>query len=423
MSEEQTPIVNIVTIGHIDHGKSTLIGRLLCDTGQVKPDRIEEIKNVLKKLNKEDFEYAFILDSFQEEREGEMTIDTVQIPFKGEKYLYNFIDCPGHKEFVKNMVTGASYGDMTMFLVSAKPGEGVQSQSKEHAWLAKKLGLEKMVVAVNKMDTINYDKKKFDIIVADVKKMLLAMGYDMKNIQFVPVSAMKGDNVSKKSENMRWYTGRTLVEALESLAVASKPPIDKPLRIPVQDSYEIGGERIVVGRLEYGELKVGDKVVLKPSGELGTIESINIWNKEKTEAVAGNNIGFKVGGISSVNRGNVFGHLENEPNVAKEFTAEVFVLEEGGEIKVGKNYMVRCGTAHVQCKVKSIISKIDPRSGLVIEDNASDLATDDAGIVKFSAAEPFVVESQSELPQLGRILVRDTGVTIAVGIVIETENN
>lgn len=414
------PQVNVVTIGHIDHGKSTLIGRLIYDAGQLKPDRIEEIKSVLKKLNKEKFEYAFILDTFQEEREGEMTIDTVQIPFIGRKYMYNFIDCPGHKEFVKNMISGASYGEMAMFVVSAKPGEGVQSQSREHAWLAKKMGVESMVVAVNKMDTVNYDKKKFDVIVSDIKSMLSTMGYDIENIPFIPVSAMEGDNVSKKSENMGWYTGATLTEALDRHAVVSVPPAGKPLRIPVQDSYEINGEKVVVGRVESGRLKVGDEVVVKPSGEAGIVKSINMWNKEKSEAIAGENIGFTLSNISNIKRGDVVGNTAAVPNASNAFVAEVFILEENGRLVSGKNYMVRCGTAHVQCRAERILNKIDPRSGMATERNAESLEADDAGIVRFVAAEPLVVEKQSDIPQLGRILVRDTGTTIAVGVVTET---
>lgn len=416
---DELPKINIVTIGHIDHGKSTLIGRLIYDSGGVKPDRLEEIRNVLKKLNKEKFEYAFILDTFQEEREGFMTIDTVQIPFRSSRYLYNFIDCPGHKEFVKNMITGASYGDASMFVVSAKPGEGVQSQSREHAWLAKKMGIDRMVVAVNKMDTVDYDKKKFDSLVANIKSMLYSMGYDVNAVPFVPVSAMEGDNVSKKSGNMKWYSGPTLVEALDSTAVAYEPPIEKPLRIPVQDFYEFGGERIIVGRIEAGKMYVGQDVVVKPSGEHGVVESINVWNKNKDEAFAGDSIGFKVSGIGKVQRGSVFGDARNEPHAAKEFVAEVFVLEDEGRIKHGNDYIIRCGTANVQCRAAKIINKIDPRSGKAYDGDVQELAMDDAGTVRFVAKEPFVIEKQSDFQQLGRIIVRDTGMTIAVGVVIE----
>lgn len=420
VDEANLPQANVVVIGHIDHGKSTLIGRLIYDSGQLKPDRLEEIKTVLKKLNKERFEYAFILDTFQEEREGEMTIDTVQIQFKSNKYLYNFIDCPGHKEFIKNMITGASYGNLAMFVVSAKPSEGVQSQSKEHAWLAKKLGIDSMIVVVNKMDTVNYDKKKFDTIVSDIKDMLAKMDYNTESISFIPASAIEGDNVSKKSDNMSWYTGPTVLEALDTSAVVYKPPVDKPLRIPVQDFYSISGKKIIVGRVESGIMKVGDKVVLSPSGEHGIVESISMLNNKKSEATAGSNIGFTVNGIPNVKRGDVFGNAENAPAVAKEFVAEVFILEENGKIEEGHNYEIRCGTKNVDCKAEKIINKIDPRSGKVSEP-ARSLTMDDAGTVKFVSSEPFVIERQVDIPQLGRVLVRDAGVTIAVGIVVEVD--
>ncbi len=420
MEKNKLPNVNIVAIGHIDHGKSTLIGRIIYDSGQLKPDRLEEIKSVLKKLNKEKFEYAFILDTFQEEREEAMTIDTVQVPFKSEKYLYNFIDCPGHKEFIKNMISGASYGEISMFVVSAKLSEGVQSQSKEHAWLAKEMGIDRLVVAVNKMDTVDYDKEIFYIISSDIKDMLESMGYVTENVQIVPVSAMEGDNVLKKSERMEWYDGPTLVEALDNFTIEPKNYADSPLRIPVQDSYEVGGERVIVGRVELGKVEVGDEVVVSPSGERGTVESIQMWNKEKVRAVAGENIGIKVIGISEIKRGYVFSSGKDVPNVSKEFSAEIFILEDDGEVVEGRDYIIRCGTANVQCKAEKIINKMDPRSGKVSGGKVKVLSMDDAGTVKFVATEPFVIEKQTETPQLGRILIRDSGVTIAVGVVKET---
>ena len=416
-SGAELPKVNIVAIGHIDHGKSTLIGRLVYDSNQLKPDRLEEIKSVMKKLNKEKFEYAFILDTFQEEREGAMTIDTVQVPFKSSKYLYNFIDCPGHKEFVKNMISGASYGEMAMFVVSAKPGEGVQSQSKEHAWLAKKLGIGGVAVAVNKMDTVNYDKVKFEAIVSDVRSMLDTMGYDLGKVRFVPVSAMEGDNVTKKSANMGWYAGPTLVEVLDSMAVVPSPPVEKPLRLPVQDCYKIGGETVIVGRVETGNVSVGDKVVLKPSSERGIVKSIKFWNEERKAAAAGDNIGLVVDGISKIERGDVFGKLGSEPGVGREFDAEIFILEENAEVEVGKEYVIRCGTNRLKCKVEKIVNKIDPRSGLVVGKDVGELKTDDAGIVRFAAPHVFVIEKQTDIPQLGRILIRDNETTIGVGVV------
>jgi elongation factor 1-alpha len=414
------PKVNVVAIGHIDHGKSTLIGRLVYESGGLKPDRLEEIRSVLKKLNKEKFEYAFILDTFQEEREGAMTIDTVQIPFNSQRYVYNFIDCPGHKEFVKNMISGASQGEMAMFVVSAKPGEGVQDQSKEHAWLTKKLGIERMVVAVNKMDTVNYGKPKFDSIVADIKDTLGSMGYDTDGMNFVPVSAMEGDNIFKKSANMEWYTGPTLVEALDESAVVSRSPIGKPLRIPVQDSYKIGQENVIVGRVESGKMRVGDEVILMPSGERGTVKSIKVWNQERNEAAAGDNIGFSVSSISEVRRGDVFGDSSSAPNVSREFDAEVFILEKESELKRGGEYIIRCGTSSIQCKVKNIANKIDPRSGKIVGNDVDKLVMDDAGTVRFTAADRVVVEKYSEIPQLGRIIIRDEGATIGIGVVVGT---
>lgn len=420
---KELPKVNLVTIGHVDHGKSTLIGRLLYDAGAIKPDRLAEIKKTLKDLKRENFDFAFIMDTFQEEREGGLTVDIMHTPFQSKRYSYMIIDCPGHKEFIKNMITGASQADIAILVVSAKENEGIQNQTKEHSWLAKILGIKNMVVAVNKMDAVNYEQKRFDEISKSTKEMLEMLGFETNNISFIPVSALKGDNVFKRSNKMPWYNGRILIEALDNMAIKSELPIDKPLRLPVQDIYKVEGiGKLLIGRVESGTLKVGDKVIFQPANTKGKIERLELVDKTQSIAKPGHNIGFKVSGIDeNVKRGDVCGHLKNPPKTAKGIVARIYVLDEYSAIKPNYKAEVRCGTATVSCNVKKLISKIDPRSGSIIQKNPNSIESGYAGEIEISFNAPMVIEKQSEIPQLGRFLIRDGGITVAAGIVLDTK--
>jgi len=413
--------VNLVTIGHVDHGKSTLIGRLLYDAGAIKPDRLQEIEKTLRELKREKFDFAFVMDTFQEEREGGLTIDIMHTPFQSKKYSYTIIDCPGHKEFIKNMITGASQADIAILLVSAKEGEGIQSQTKEHSWLAKILGIKNMVVAINKMDAVNYEQKRFDEVAKDVKEMLESLGFETKKISFIPVSALEGDNVFRRSNKMPWYKGQTLIETLDGVAIKSELPIDKPLRLPVQDIYEIEGiGKLLIGRVECGSLRVGDEVVFQPSNIRGEVEGLELLDKTQSIARPGNNIGFKIKGISDgVKRGDVCGPLECPPKVSKRLAAQIYVMDEYSSIKPGYRALIRCGTAEIPCSAEEIFSKIDPRTGSVIEENPDSIEYGYAGNVEIALDKSIAVEKQSEIPQLGRFLIREAGITVAAGIVLD----
>jgi elongation factor 1-alpha len=261
------PHINLMTAGHVDAGKSTLIGRLLYDTGAVREDEMRKLKEAAKEYKKETFEFAFVMDACKEERERGVTIDIMHKPFETQKWFFTIIDCPGHRDFVKNMITGASQADAAIFVVSAKPGEGVQDQTKEHAWLLKVLGVSQMIVVFNKMDTANYDEKRFTEVKADVTKLLKMIGYKAEELPMIPISAYVGDNVAKKSDKMPWYKGPTLVEALDQYIKEPEKPINKPLRLPIQDVYSITGVGTVpVGRVETGILKTNDKLIFEPSG-------------------------------------------------------------------------------------------------------------------------------------------------------------
>jgi len=418
---KELPKVNLVTIGHVDHGKSTLIGRLLYDAGAIKPDSLQEIEKTLTELKREKFDFAFVMDTFQEEREGGLTIDIMHTPFQSKKYSYTIIDCPGHKEFIKNMITGASQADMAILLVSAKEGEGIQSQTKEHSWLSKILGIKNMVVAINKMDAVNYEQKRFNEVAKKVKEMLESLGFETEEISFIPVSALEGDNVFRRSDKMPWYEGRTLIDTLDNMAIESELPVDKPLRLPVQDVYEIEGVgKLLIGRVECGSLKVGGKVVFKPSNARGEVERLELLDRTQSIARPGNNIGFKVKGIGdSVKRGDVCGPLEDPLKVAKRITAQIYVMDEYSSIKPGYMALIRCGTAEVPCKVERIFSKIDPRTGSILEENPDSIEYGYAGNVEIVLDRSIALEKQSEIPQLGRFLIRDAGITVVAGIVLD----
>jgi len=418
----ELPKINIITAGHVDHGKSTLIGRLLYDSGAIRDDQLRKLKETAKELKKETWEFAYVMDRLKEERERGLTIDIMHRPFHTKKFYYTIIDCPGHRDFVKNMITGTSQADAAIFVISAKPGEGVQEQTKEHAFLMKVMGVSQMVVAVNKMDSANYDEKRYNEIVEESKKLLSSIGFKIDNVPFVPVSGLKGDNVFKKSENTAWYKGPTLVEAMDATIAPPKQPIDKPLRIPIQDVYTITGVGTVpVGRVETGVLKKGDNLIFEPSGAKGEVKSIEMFHKEQPEAKPGDNIGFNVRGIGKgdAKRGDVAGHPDKPPTVVKEFTAQIIVLQHPTVMTAGYTPVFHLGTASIACKIEEIIAKVDPKTGQVVKEKPDFIKTGDAARIRVVPSKPMVVEKQADIPQLARFAIRDMGMTVAAGIVLD----
>jgi elongation factor 1-alpha len=294
----EKPHLNLVTIGHVDHGKSTIVGRLLFETGAIREDELKKLKDLAAEFKIEGAEFAYIVDREKEERMRGMTIDIMHRPFETNKYFFTIIDCPGHRDFVKNMITGASQADAAILVISARPGEGVQEQTKEHAYLARVLGIQQLIVAITKMDLVNWDQKRFEELKNEAINLLKPLGFNVDKIPFIPVSGQLGDNLLKRSTNMPWYKGPILVEALDALEVP-KRPVEKPLRIPIQDVYSITGVGTVpVGKVETGVLKVGDTVVFEPSGVKGEVKSIEIHHRSIPEAKPGDNIGFNVRGVS-----------------------------------------------------------------------------------------------------------------------------
>jgi len=408
--------INLVVIGHKDHGKSTLIGRLLYDSNAIPEQKLQEVKAELKKAGDEGFRFAFLLDTLEEERRGGLTIDIMQIPFKTKKHLYTIIDCPGHREFIKKMFTGASQADAAVLVVSAK--EGIQDQTKQHAFLIKTLGMHQLIVAINKMDEANYEEAKFKEICDKLAPILNSLGY--KNPQTVPLSALNGENVFKKSQKMRWYKGSSLIETLDRTVRPSTPPVDKPLRACVQDVYEIEGKKIVVCKIPTGILKEGKIVNFDPSGEEGFVKKIEMFGKEIEKAGPGDSVGLIVNKLKEAKRGEVISYPQNRAKVVRSFVGEMILFSDI-ELRNNDVLTIHCGTAENRCKVQRILERIDPVNLTVDAKFPEILKSGDVGKILFLSLEPMCVEKYSEFPELGRFVVEGRKGTAAAGIVLETE--
>jgi len=431
MSSKEKPHLNLIIIGHVDHGKSTTTGHLFYETGAISQKVIEQYENEAKVMGKESFKFAWVMDRLKEERERGLTIDLAFYKLESPKYLFTVIDAPGHRDFVKNMVTGASQADGAILFISAKRGEyeagtNPGGQTREHAFLAKTLGVDQIIVGINKMDdpTVNWSQQRYDEVKDGMSRLLKMVGYDVSKILFIPVSGWTGDNLVKKSANMPWFKGPTLFEAMDTFQVPEKP-VDKPLRVPVQEVYSIRGVGTVpVGRVETGVLKLDRKVVFQPANVEGEVKTIETHYVRLNEAGPGDNIGFNVKGINreQINRGDVCGYPDNPPKVAKSFKGRIFILHHPTAIAQGYTPVLHVHTAQIAVKFAELVSKIDPRSGQVVEDHPSYLRTGDAAVIKFEPLHPLSVEVYSDFPQLGRFALRDMGATIGAGVILEIES-
>ena len=428
MSRPKKEHLNLVVIGHVDHGKSTLVGHMLLKLGAIDEKTVKEVEETAKKLGKESEKYAWFLDKLKEERERGLTISLSFMKFETPKYYWTIIDAPGHRDFVKNMITGASQADVALLVVSAKTGEfeagmSREGQTMEHIILARTMGINQMVVAVTKMDITDppWSQKRYNQVVAVLKKFMKSLGYKVEQIPFVPVSGWTGDNIIEPSPNMPWYKGPTLIQALDSVQPPPKP-IDRPLRIPIQEVYSISGVGTVpVGRVESGKLRVKDKVVFMPPAVVGEVRSIEMHHERLEEAIPGDNIGFNVKGVSKtqIRRGDVCGHLTNPPTVAEEFTARVYVVWHPTAIHVGYTPVIHAHTASVAARIVEIVGKLDPRTGKIAEKNPQFVKAGESAIMRFKPIKPMAVEKYSEFPALGRFAMRDMGKTVGIGIIMD----
>jgi len=431
--------INIVVIGHVDSGKSTTTGHLIYKCGGIDKRTIEKFEKEAQEMGKGSFKYAWVLDKLKAERERGITIDIALWKFETEKFYITIIDAPGHRDFIKNMITGTSQADCAVLIVAGGTGEfeaGISKngQTREHALLAYTLGVKQLIVAVNKMDSTEppYSQSRFEEITKEVSGYIKKIGYNPATVAFVPISGWHGDNMLEHSDKMSWFKGwktetkagkgegKTLLAALDNIAPPSRPT-DKALRLPLQDVYKIGGIGTVpVGRVETGTLKPGVVVTFAPAGLTTEVKSVEMHHEALTEALPGDNVGFNVKNVSvkELRRGYVAGDSKNKPPKAtQDFTAQVIVLNHPGQISNGYTPVLDCHTAHIACKFTDIKEKVDRRSGKKVEDNPKAVKSGDAAIVVLTPSKPMCVEAFSDFPPLGRFAVRDMRQTVAVGVI------
>jgi elongation factor 1-alpha len=422
--------INLVVIGHVDSGKSTSTGHLIYKCGGIDKRTIEKFEKEAAEMGKGSFKYAWVLDKLKAERERGITIDIALWKFETAKSVFTIIDAPGHRDFIKNMITGTSQADVAILIIAAGQGEfesGIskEGQTREHALLAFTMGVKQMIVAINKMDdkSVNWDQGRYTEIKKEVSDFLKKIGYNPEKIPFIPISGWHGDNMLEKSDNMKWYNGPTLIGALDELEQPKRPK-DKPLRLPLQDVYKIGGIGTVpVGRVETGLLKPGMVLTFAPLGITTECKSVEMHHEQLSEAEPGDNVGFNVKNLSvkDIRRGFVASDSKNDP--AKDtanFLAQVIVLNHPGQIQKGYAPVLDCHTAHIACKFDEIESKIDRRTGKVMEAEPKFIKSGDAALVRMIPQKPMCVEAFNQYPPLGRFAVRDMKQTVAVGVIKET---
>lgn len=431
--------INIVVIGHVDSGKSTTTGHLIYKCGGIDKRTIEKFEKEASEMGKGSFKYAWVLDKLKAERERGITIDIALWKFETKNYYVTIIDAPGHRDFIKNMITGTSQADCAVLIVAAGTGEfeaGISKngQTREHALLAYTLGVKQLVVAVNKMDNTEppYSETRFNEIVKEVSSYIKKIGYNPKSVAFVPISGWVGDNMLEKSEKMAWFKGFTierkegnasgecLLAALDAI-LPPKRPTDKPLRLPLQDVYKIGGIGTVpVGRVETGVIKPGVLVTFAPCNLTTEVKSVEMHHEALVEAVPGDNVGFNVKNVSvkELRRGFVASDSKRDPaKAAADFIAQVIVLNHPGQITAGYTPVLDCHTAHIACKFSEILEKCDRRSGKVLEEHPKFVKSGDACNVKMTPSKPMCVEAFTDYAPLGRFAVRDMRQTVAVGVI------
>ena len=421
--DRKKPHRNIVFIGHVDHGKSTTVGRLLLDSGHIEEHVIEKNEKLAAESGKAGFGLAYVMDGLKEERERGITIDVAHKEFFTPTYYWTIIDAPGHRDFVKNMITGASQADTAVLLCAAN--DGVNAQTKEHAFLAKVLGVKGLIVHVNKMDIsgVDWTEEKYNAACKEVSQLLRMAGCKPDDVPMIPASSLKGDNVFKKSENTPWYNGPTLFEAIDATPMPDKPS-SKPLRLPIQDVYKISGIGTVpVGKIETGTLNVGKNVVFNPSMKSGEVKSIEMHHTMVDKAEPGDNVGFNVRGLAAdeIRRGDVAGYTDSEPTFVRHdetFVGQIQLMDIPKAVSVGYTPVFHAHTAQVAVKFMDLLEKTN-KSGK--EANPSFLKTGDACLIRFQPTKPMSIEQLDTFPELARFAIRDMGKTVAAGVCIKIE--
>lgn len=417
--EHNKEVLKIVVVGHVDHGKSTVIGRLLYDTKSIPDGKIDRVKSICKEKGKP-FEYAYLLDAFEEEQKQNITIDTTELQFFTEKRDYVIIDAPGHKEFLKNMISGAANAEAALLIIDGL--EGVQEQSKRHGYILSLLGIQKVYVIVNKMDLIDYSEVKFNSIKKEMNEFLNSL--HVYPLKYIPISAFYGENVTSKSDKMPWYQDEPILSAID-LIEKDKGLEDKPLRFPIQDVYKFDNRRIIAGRIESGTLNIGDEILISPSNKVTKVKSIEYWQeKDKTDSVtAGMSVGITVEDEFFNKRGEVITHKENSPYIADIFKANIFWMGKK-TLEKGKKYKIKIATQEVECEIFSI-NKVVDASSLEILINANGVKTNDVAEITIKTKEKICFDEFKNNQNTGRFVLVEgydvTGGGIITGLEISIQ--
>lgn len=415
MADNNREVLNIVAVGHVDHGKSTVIGKLLYDTHSLPEGAVDKVKRIAKETGKP-FEYAYLLDAFEEEQKQGITIDTTQIQFSTDKRDYVIIDAPGHKEFLKNMISGAANAEAALLIVDAK--QGVQEQSRRHAYILSLLGIKKVYVIVNKMDLVHYSEEVFNNIEKEMGEFLGEL--NVHPLSYIPVSAFFGENILNSSDKMPWYTGHTLIESID-LIEKEKGIEDKALRFPIQDVYKFDNRRIIAGRIESGKLKVGDKITIYPEGKETTVKSVEYWvEKDKTnEVYAGQSVGITVTDEFFNKRGEIIAFENEKPEVSNSFRANIFWMGKN-DLTVGKKYKIKLTTQEVEGEIEEIVRVIDA-SNLDSSKANTTVALNDVAEVIIKTNEKVAFDKFSDINITGRFVLVEGYDVAGGGIITENE--
>ena len=400
-SELSSRLLRLVIVGHVDHGKSTLVGRLLSDTGTLPEGKLDFIRDICKQQGKE-FEFAFLLDALEEEQEQGITIDTSQIFFSTAQRKYVIIDAPGHKEFLKNMVTGAADAEAALLMIDAN--EGVQEQSRRHGYILKLLGLTQVAVVINKMDLVDYDEKVYSKIRTEYTAFLDSLGIEAR--EFIPVSAKLGVNIAALKDEMPWYKGPTVLNMVDQFE--KKPPPDHlPFRFPVQDVYKFDERRIIAGRVESGKLKAGDRVIFSPSNKQAVVKSIEAWSvpEQPNVATSSESIGFTLDEQIFVERGDVCSLMDQLPIVSTTFDANVFWMGKRN-LEKGRKFTLKLNTQEVECEVVDFKKAIDA-STLETLTNQDYIAKNDVAELTLKTRTPVAFDLFGSIATTGRFVLVD----------------
>ena len=419
--DKSKPHLNIVFVGHVDHGKSTTVGRLLLDTGHIEAHVVEKFEQEAQERGKPGFGFAYVMDGLKEERERGITIDVAHKEFFTPRYYFTVIDAPGHRDFVKNMITGTSQAEAAVLCVAAD--DGVNLQTKEHTFLARVLGVKQLIVNINKMDmnTVNHSEDRFNAVVEEVSELLKVAGFNPADVPFIPCSAINGDNVYNKSDNMPWYKGPTLFEAIDAIEMPPKPT-NRPLRLPIQDVYKISGIGTVpVGKIETGVLTAGKTVVFNPSQKSAEVKSIEMHHTNVDRAEPGDNVGFNVRGLAAtdIRRGDVAGYTDNPPTFVRHdetFIGQIQLMEIPKAVGAGYTPVFHAHTSQVAVRFVDLLENSKTK-----EANPPFLKTGDAALVRFAPTKPMAIEQMDTFPELARFAIRDMGKTVAAGVCMKVE--